>query len=184
MGPGPGFSFKTGPDQPIIKSGADLWAFEVTWDSERVNWAIKGLDGVYGPFKFLYINWNKEKPLGPAQCLHRVSSSRPCFVQYFLNLTWLHQPNIIVSFDNLLNSWWLNTNWAEIQQQQQQQLSHLSQVFGVGYMNQKRITSERAHRSAFSTHSYQAICLHYDLSPLYLIVLPPSMFSSVSLALF
>jgi len=29
--------------------------------------------------------------------------------------------------------------------QQQQQLSHLSQVFGVGYMNQKRITLDRAH---------------------------------------
>ena len=43
--------------------------------------------------------------------------------------------------------------------QQQQQLSHLSQVFGVGYMNQKRFTSDRAHGSAFSTHSYQAICL-------------------------
>jgi len=42
----------------------------------------------------------------------------------------------------------------------QQQLSHLSQVFGVGYMNQKRITPDRAHRSAFSTHSYRAICLH------------------------
>jgi len=36
--------------------------------------------------------------------------------------------------------------------QQQQQLSHLSQVFGVGYMNQKRITPDRAHGSAFSTH--------------------------------
>ena len=46
------------------------------------------------------------------------------------------------------------------QQQQQQQLSHLSQVFGVGYMNQKRITPDRAHRSAFPTHSYRAICLH------------------------
>jgi len=46
------------------------------------------------------------------------------------------------------------------QQQQQQQLSHLSQVFGVGYMNQKRITPDRAHGSAFSTHSYRAICLH------------------------
>ena len=34
------------------------------------------------------------------------------------------------------------------QQQQQQQLSHLSQVFGVGYMNQKRITPDRAHGSA------------------------------------
>jgi len=30
--------------------------------------------------------------------------------------------------------------------QQQQQLSHLSQVFGVGYMNQKRITPDRAQR--------------------------------------
>ena len=45
-------------------------------------------------------------------------------------------------------------------QQQQQQLSRLSQVFGVGCMNQKRITPVRAHRSAFSTHSYQAIWLH------------------------
>ena len=27
----------------------------------------------------------------------------------------------------------------------QQQLSHLSHVFGVGYMNQKRITPDRAH---------------------------------------
>jgi len=27
---------------------------------------------------------------------------------------------------------------------QQQQLSHLSQVFGVGYMNQKRITPDQA----------------------------------------
>jgi len=44
--------------------------------------------------------------------------------------------------------------------QQQQQPSHLSQVFGVGYMNQKRITLERTHGSAFSTHSYRAICLH------------------------
>jgi len=43
---------------------------------------------------------------------------------------------------------------------QQQQLSHLSQVFGVGYMNQKRITTDRAHGSAFSTHSYRAIYLH------------------------
>ena len=33
----------------------------------------------------------------------------------------------------------------------------LSQVFGVGYMNQKRITPDQAHGSAFSTHSYQAI---------------------------
>jgi len=33
-------------------------------------------------------------------------------------------------------------------------------VFGVGYMNQKRITPDRAHGSAFSTHSYRAICLH------------------------
>ena len=49
------------------------------------------------------------------------------------------------------------------QQQQQQQLSHLSQVFGVGYMNQKRITPDRVHVSAFSTHSYRAICLHWDL---------------------
>ena len=48
----------------------------------------------------------------------------------------------------------------------------------------KRITADRAHRSAFSTHSYQAICLHLDLQPLYLFVLPPSMFSSVSPALF
>jgi len=43
---------------------------------------------------------------------------------------------------------------------QQQQLSHLSQVFGVGYMNQKRITLNRAYGSGFSTHSYRAICLH------------------------
>ena len=43
---------------------------------------------------------------------------------------------------------------------QQQQLSHLSQVFRVGHMNQKRITPDRAHGSAFSTHSYRAICLH------------------------
>jgi len=42
----------------------------------------------------------------------------------------------------------------------QQQLSHLSQVFGAGYMNQKRITPDQAHGSAFSTHSYRAICLH------------------------
>ena len=41
-----------------------------------------------------------------------------------------------------------------------QQLSHMSQVFGVGYMNQKRITPDRAHGSALSTHSYRAICLH------------------------
>ena len=44
--------------------------------------------------------------------------------------------------------------------QQQQQPSHLSQVFGVGYMNQKRITPDRTHGSIFSTHSYRAICLH------------------------
>ena len=37
---------------------------------------------------------------------------------------------------------------------QQQQLSHLSQVFGVDYMNQKRITPDRVHGSAFSTQSY------------------------------
>jgi len=37
-------------------------------------------------------------------------------------------------------------------QQQQQQQNHLSQVFGVGYMNQKRITPDRAYGSAFSTH--------------------------------
>ena len=36
----------------------------------------------------------------------------------------------------------------------------LSQVFGVGYMNQKRITPDRAHRSAFSTYSYREIGLH------------------------
>ena len=41
--------------------------------------------------------------------------------------------------------------------QQQQQLSHLSQVFRVGYMKQKRIMSDREHGSAFSTHSYRAI---------------------------
>ena len=44
----------------------------------------------------------------------------------------------------------------------QQQLSHLSQVFGVGYMNQKRIMPDRAHGSNFSTHSYRAVCLHSD----------------------
>ena len=43
---------------------------------------------------------------------------------------------------------------------QQQQLSHLSQVLGAGYMNQKRITLDRAHGSTFSTHSYRTICLH------------------------
>ena len=46
------------------------------------------------------------------------------------------------------------------QQQQQQQLSHLFRVFGVGYMNQKRITPDRAHESAFSIHSYCVIYLH------------------------
>ena len=46
----------------------------------------------------------------------------------------------------------------------QQQLSHLSQVFRVGYINQKRITPNRAHGSAFSTHFYRAIIL--SLSPL------------------
>jgi len=45
-------------------------------------------------------------------------------------------------------------------QQQQQQLSCLFDVFGVGYMNQKRIMSGRVYGSAFSTHSYWAICLH------------------------
>jgi len=35
----------------------------------------------------------------------------------------------------------------------QQQLSHLFQVFGVGYMNQNRIMSGQAYGSAFSTHS-------------------------------
>jgi len=54
----------------------------------------------------------------------------------------------------------------------------LSQVFGVGYMNQKRITPDRAHGSAFSTHSYQAIAFTTTFS-LY-VVLPPFMFSSVS----
>ena len=42
----------------------------------------------------------------------------------------------------------LNPAWAgycPLQQQQQQQLSHLFQVFGVGYMNQKRTTPNRAH---------------------------------------
>jgi len=29
-----------------------------------------------------------------------------------------------------------------------------------GRLNQKRITSDQAHGSAFSTHSYRAICLH------------------------
>ena len=33
-------------------------------------------------------------------------------------------------------------------------LSHFSQVLGVGYMNQKRVTPDRAHRSTLSTHSY------------------------------
>jgi len=37
---------------------------------------------------------------------------------------------------------------------EEQQLSHLSQVFVVGYMNQKRITPDQAHGSAFSTHFY------------------------------
>ena len=49
----------------------------------------------------------------------------------------------------------------------QQQLSYLSRVFGVGYKNQKRITPDRAHGSAFSTHSYQAICsTHEHPSPI------------------
>lgn len=40
---------------------------------------------------------------------------------------------------------------------QQKQLSHLSQVLGVGYMNQKRIMTDQTHGSAFSSHSYRAI---------------------------
>jgi len=47
-----------------------------------------------------------------------------------------------------------------VKQTNKQQLSHLSQVFGVGYVNQKRITLDRAHGSAISTHFYRAICLH------------------------
>jgi len=35
-----------------------------------------------------------------------------------------------------------------------------SQVFGVGYMNQKRITPDRVHGLTFSTHSYQVVCLY------------------------
>ena len=52
------------------------------------------------------------------------------------------------------------TNMKILRTLQQQQLSHLSQVFGVGYMNQQRITSNRAYGSAFSTHFYRAIYLH------------------------
>jgi len=66
---------------------------------------------------------------------------------------------------------WLKSSKAEVglnwelheprlQSLKQQQLSHLSQVFGVGYINQKRITPGRAHGSTFSTHSYRAICIH------------------------
>jgi len=54
--------------------------------------------------------------------------------------------------------WFITT--AYIKQQQQQQLSHLSQVFGVDYMNQKRITPDQTHGSAFSNHYYQAIWFH------------------------
>jgi len=70
--------------------------------------------------------------------------------------------NIQVKTDPIHTGW----VWQIISQdsynnkQQQQQLSHLSQVFGVGYMNQKRITPDRAHGLAFSTHSYRAICFH------------------------
>jgi len=60
----------------------------------------------------------------------------------------------ILCVGNYLRNYYLTTV------QQQQQLSHLSQVFRVGYMNQKRIMPDQAHGSAFSTHSYRAICLH------------------------
>jgi len=49
-------------------------------------------------------------------------------------------------------AWQNRVDWTD---PLQQQLSHLSQVFGVGYVNQKRIASDRAHRSDFSAHSYE-----------------------------
>jgi len=53
-------------------------------------------------------------------------------------------------------------------QQQQQQLSHLSQVFGVGYMNQKRITPDWAHgwslisNASITTSKIILLLLHSD----------------------
>jgi len=82
-------------------------------------------------------------PMGPCKCNYDLKS--------------YHYESIIFSIQINIAS---NTGAYRDVNVNKQQLSHLSQVFGVVFMNQKRITSDRAHRSAFSTHSYQAICLH------------------------
>ena len=74
-------------------------------------------------------------------------------------------------------TFWVFNNVISIKQQQQQQLSHLSQVFGVGYMNQKELR-RIGHMDQFSplipieqyafTKTFSLYMLSYYLYPCFL----------------
>ena len=52
----------------------------------------------------------------------------------------------------------------------QQQLSHLSQIFGIGYMNQKRITPDRA-QILWMRQTLQDYGVQFNTTNIYVIIL-------------